>query len=77
MEFSHRQYLQVGEKIPTASALLKGEEPRRWGDTESLFSFSLCGWKQVPNSTGNQIQSDWTAPGHSHMLSKQDRESAA
>jgi len=31
--------VQVDEKIPTASVLLKGEEPRCWDDTQSLFFF--------------------------------------
>jgi len=39
MQFSHRQYVHVGEKIQTASALLKGEEPRCCCDTQSLFFF--------------------------------------
>jgi len=42
MHFSHRHHVQVGEKIQTASALLKGKEPLCWGCTQSLFLFYLC-----------------------------------
>jgi len=42
MQFSHRQYVQVDEKIQTASALLKGEKRRCWSDTQSLFFYFVA-----------------------------------